>query len=259
MTYNNLLIEKKDKIAIVTVNRPEVMNALNSETWSELKHFFEEIVSDKETRVVIITGAGGKAFAAGADIQNLHDRPPYEALNMRGTDTLNLIEYCPKPVIAAIDGYTFGGGCELALACDIRVATEKSLFGQLEINLGIIPSAGGTQRLPRLIGFGKAKELIITGDKFNAEDALNWGFLNHKVEESEDLMPFCKKLAKKIIRKSPITVELAKTAVNVGSNVDIFSGFIFERYAQTIAFTTEDRMEGTGAFLDKRKAEFKGK
>jgi len=257
--YEHLLFEKKDNLGIITVNRPEVRNALNTKCWIELRTIFEEIKLDNEVRVVIITGAGGKAFVAGADIGMLQAKTPIEQLMATGTDTLNAIEWSPKVVIAAIDGVAFGGGCELAMAADIRVATKKSKFGQLEINLGIIPSAGGTQRLPRLIGLAKAKELIVTGDVIDAEEALRLGLVNHMVENSEDLLPFCKNLAARIINKSPIAVQLAKTSVNFGMNTDIYSGFHFERLAQGFAFTTEDKMEGTTAFLEKRPAVFKGK
>jgi enoyl-CoA hydratase len=259
MEYKNILLEKDGHIALLTINRPEVRNALDPQTWAEIRSAIRECKFDKDVRVVIITGAGGKAFASGADIRSLRERETLEVLKSEAQESLNDIENLDKPVIAAIDGFALGGGCELAMACDIRIATSRSKLGQPEVNLGIIPGAGGTQRLQRLVGMGKAKELIFTGDIISAQEAKEIGLVNKVVEQPEDLMPAAKEMAQKIIAKAPVAVGLAKLAINVGANTDINSGLLFERFAQTIAFSTEDRIEGTTAFLEKRKAVFKGK
>ncbi|AEG13964.1 3-hydroxybutyryl-CoA dehydratase [Desulfofundulus kuznetsovii DSM 6115] len=259
MEYKNILLEKDGHIALLTINRPEVRNALDPQTWAEIRSAIRECKFDKDVRVVIITGAGGKAFASGADIRSLRERETLEVLKSEAQESLNDIENLDKPVIAAIDGFALGGGCELAMACDIRIATSRSKLGQPEVNLGIIPGAGGTQRLQRLVGMGKAKELIFTGDIISAQEAKEIGLVNKVVEQPEDLMPAAKEMAQKIIAKAPVAVGLAKLAINVGANTDINSGLLFEKFAQTIAFSTEDRIEGTTAFLEKRKAVFKGK
>ncbi|TYO96169.1 enoyl-CoA hydratase-related protein [Desulfallas thermosapovorans] len=259
MEYQNLLVEKDGHIAIVTLNRPEVRNALDPKTWAEIRQAARQCRFDKDVRVIIITGAGGKAFASGADIRTLKERDTLEVLTSEAQETLLDVESLDKPVIAAIDGFALGGGCELALACDIRIATSRSKLGQPEVNLGIIPGAGGTQRLQRIVGMGKAKELIFTGDIISAQEAKEIGLVNKVVEQPEDLMPVAKEMAQKIIAKGPMAVSLAKVAINVGANTDIHSGMLFEKFAQTIAFSTEDRIEGTSAFLEKRKPEFKGR
>lgn len=259
MEYKNLLLEKDGKIAVITLNRPEVRNALDPQTWAEIRGAIRECRFAKDVRVVIITGAGGKAFASGADIRSLNEREALEVLKGEAQESLNDIENLDKPVIAAIDGFALGGGCELALSCDIRIATSRSKFGQPEVNLGIIPGAGGTQRLQRIVGIGKAKELIFTGDIISALEAGEIGLVNKVVEAPEDLLPAAKETAQKIIARGPVAVSLAKAAINIGANTDIYSGLLFEKYAQTIAFSTEDRIEGTAAFLEKRAADFKGK
>ncbi|HBV98490.1 MAG: enoyl-CoA hydratase [Peptococcaceae bacterium BICA1-7] len=259
MEYKNLLLERDGKIAVITLNRPEVRNALDPRTWAEIRGAIRECRFDKDIRVVIITGAGGKAFASGADIRSLNERETLEVLKGEAQDSLNDIENLDRPVIAAIDGFALGGGCELALSCDIRIATSRSKFGQPEVNLGIIPGAGGTQRLQRIVGMGKAKELIFTGDIISAVEAREIGLVNKVVENPEDLLTAAKETALKIIAKGPVAVGLAKAAINIGANTDIYSGLLFEKYAQTIAFSTEDRIEGTAAFLEKRKADFKGR
>ncbi|MDK2887762.1 MAG: enoyl-CoA hydratase [Thermoanaerobacter sp.] len=259
MEYKNILLEKDGHIALLTINRPEVRNALDPQTWAEIRSAIRECKFDRDVRVVIITGAGGKAFASGADIRTLRERETLEVLKSEAQETLNDIENLDKPVIAAIDGYALGGGCELAMACDIRIATSRSKLGQPEVNLGIIPGAGGTQRLQRLVGIGKAKELIFTGDIISAQEAREIGLVNKVVEQPEDLLPAAREMARKIIAKGPVAVGLAKLAINVGANTDINSGLLFEKLAQTVAFSTEDRIEGTTAFLEKRKPVFKGK
>ncbi|MHB8916763.1 MAG: enoyl-CoA hydratase/isomerase family protein [Desulfocucumaceae bacterium] len=259
MEYQNIQIEKDGHIAMLTLNRPEVRNALDPRTWAEIRGAVREFRFDRDVRVVIITGAGGKAFASGADIKSLRERETLEVLKSEAQEALNDIENLEKPVIAAIDGFALGGGCELALACDIRIATARSKLGQPEVNLGIIPGAGGTQRLQRIVGPGKAKELIFTGDIISAREAGEIGLVNKVVDEPGDLLPAVKEMAGKIIAKGPVAVSLAKVAINVGANTDINSGLQFEKFAQTIAFSTGDRIEGTTAFLEKRSAEFKGK
>ncbi|WP_347491210.1 enoyl-CoA hydratase-related protein [Desulfoscipio sp. XC116] len=259
MEFQNLLLEKDGHIAIITLNRPEVRNALDPRTWAEIRGAARECRFDKDVRVLIITGAGGKAFASGADIRSLRERETLEVLKSEAQDSLNEVENLDKPVIAAIDGFALGGGCELALACDIRIATSRSQLGQPEVNLGIIPGAGGTQRLQRVVGVGKAKELIFTGDIISAQEAREIGLVNKVVKQSEDLLPAAKEMAQKIIAKGPMAVSLAKTAINVGANTDINSGLLFEKFAQVIAFSTEDRVEGTTAFLEKRKPDFQGR
>jgi enoyl-CoA hydratase len=257
--YKNILLEREDNIGMIPINRPEVRNALDPQTIAEIRDAFRTCRFDNDVRVVILTGAGGKAFASGADIRTLKTRKALDVLKSESQDTLNDIENLDKPVIVAIDGYALGGGCELSMACDIRIATSRSKLGQPEVNLGLIPGMGGTQRLQRLVGLGKAKELIFTGDIISADEAKSIGLVNVVVSEPEELLPAAKAMARKIIAKAPLAVSLSKAALNVGSNVDLHSGLLFERHAQTIAFSTEDRIEGTSAFLEKRKPDFKGK
>jgi len=257
--YNNIIVEKDGHIATLTINRPEKRNALDPQTFAEIRYAIREFRFDSEIRLIILTGAGGKAFAAGADIRSLKERKTLDVLKSEAQEALNAIENLDKPVIAAIDGYALGGGCELAMACDIRIATSRSHLGQPEVNLGIIPGLGGTQRLQRLVGLGKAKELIFTGDIITADEAKSIGLVNMVVSEPENLLQAAKQMAHKIISKAPVAISLSKSALNIGSNIDIHSGLLFEKFAQTIAFSTEDRTEGTTAFLEKRKAEFKGK
>lgn len=261
--YTRLLFEKKGPLAYVTINRPEVHNALDEQSWIEILRIFREINSDKEIRGVIITGVGNKSFVSGADVGMLARGGPLDVVNGMfaegAADALIEVENSPKVVIAAVNGFAYGGGCELALAADFRVAVKYAKLGQLEINLGIIPGAGGTQRLPRLVGISKAKELILTGDTIGAEDAKAIGMVNYVVETYEELIPFCEALAGKIVSKSPIAVQLAKAAVMFGANTDIRSGLLFEKYSFGLAFASEDKVEGTTAFIEKRKPEFKGR
>jgi enoyl-CoA hydratase len=257
--YKNILLDRKENIGMITINRPEVRNALDPQTIAEIRDAVRTCRFDNDVRVVILTGAGGKAFASGADIRTLKTRETLEVLKSESQETLNDIENLDKPVIVAIDGYALGGGCELSMACDIRIATSRSKLGQPEVNLGLIPGMGGTQRLQRLVGLGKAKELIFTGDIIDADEAKSIGLVNQVVSEPEELLSVAREMAQKIISKAPIAISLSKTALNIGSNVDIHSGLQFERHAQTIAFSTDDRVEGTSAFLEKRKPDFKGK
>lgn len=257
--YKNVILDKEGNIALLTLNRPEVYNALDPQTWGEIRSAIRECRFDNDVRVVIITGAGGKAFASGADIRSLRERETLAVLKIEASETLCEIENLDKPVIAAIDGLALGGGCEVTLACDIRIATARSKMGQPEVNLGLIPSGGGTQRLPRIVGIGKAKELIFTGDIISADEAKEIGLVNKVVEKSEDLLPAAREMAKKIIAKGPVAINLAKWSINISTNTDINSGLLFEKVAQTVAFSTDDRIEGTSAFLEKRKVNFKGK
>ncbi|MCL6446611.1 MAG: enoyl-CoA hydratase/isomerase family protein [Armatimonadetes bacterium] len=258
MAYQNILFEKDGNIAFITLNRPEVHNALDPRTWAELRDAIRKCKTDDGVRVVIITGAGGKAFASGADIRSLRERRALDVLKSETQETLNDIENLNKPVIAAIDGFALGGGCELAMACDLRIATDRSRLGQPEVNLGIIPGAGGTQRLQRLVGIGKAKELIFTGEIISAAEAERIGLVN-KVVPPEELLSAAREMADKIAAKAPLAISLSKAAINIGADADIVTGLQFEKFAQTVAFFTEDRLEGTTAFLEKRKPGFKGK
>lgn len=260
MELHNVLYEVKENILYLTLNRPDVYNALSPEMWKDLNTAIDEARKDPEIRVIIITGAGDKALASGADIKELHSR--YYMEQMKGTATLALrnLETLYKPVICAINGYALGGGCELAEACDIRIATKRSKFGQPETGLGIIPGAGGTQRLVRIVGVAKAKELIFTGKIITAEEAEKIGLVNQVTEDSrEALMEAATAMAKMIVKKGPVALSMAKISITYGQDSSIETGLMMERLAQTIALSTEDRKEGTGAFIEKRKPVFKGR
>lgn len=258
--YNTLIYEKKDNIGVLTVNRPDKLNALSNELTEELQHLLDEIEKDVDLRVVVITGAGDKAFVAGADINELVER---DALKGRDVSRFRQalfarIENLPVPVIAAVNGYALGGGLELALACNIRIASEKAQFGAPEVKLGIIPGDGGTQRLPRLVGLGRAMELVLTGDFIDAQEAHRIGLVN-RVVSPDKLMESAMTLAKKIASRPPLAVKYAKEAVNRSQEGDTASGYALESYLHALACTTEDKKEGVTAFLEKRKGKFKGK
>jgi enoyl-CoA hydratase len=255
--YGNINIENRNGTAILTINRPEVRNALDRQTWEELRSAFFAFKNDLDIQAIVITGAGGKAFASGADIRSFTERKVTDMMNSDTNDILHFLSNLPKPVIAAIDGYSLGGGNELALACDIRVATRRSKFGQPEVKLGIIASSGGTQRLQRLVGSGRAKQLLFTGDIITAEEAERIGLVEILVDDGEALNAALA-LADKIKANGPLAVELTKMAVNIGSDVDLRSGLYLERYFQALAFATRDREEGVRAFLEKRRPAFKG-
>lgn len=259
MKFDNILYENRDGILYLTLNRPEVRNALGPGMWNDIRTATECARDDDSVRVVIVSGAGDKALASGADIREIHDRATLKMLQATASLSLKALEDLYKPVICAINGYALGGGCELAMACDIRIATGRSKFGQPETNLGIIPGAGGTQRLPRLVGIGKAKELIFTGRIIDAEEACAIGLVNKVTQDSrEALMAEAEAMAKQIMAKGPMAIMMSKIAINTGSETDMNTGLMIERLAQTVAFGTEDRREGTAAFLQKRPANFKG-
>lgn len=254
----NVLVERLERVAIVTIDRPEALNALNPKVLRDLEAAFDQIAQDKEVRSVILTGTGD-AFVAGADIKTMVNQTAMESMDYtaQGQRVLRKIELMLKPVIAAVNGYAFGGGCELALACDVILASETARFGLPEVTLGIHPGFGGTQRLPRLVGANRAKELIFTGEHFNAAAAEKMGLVN-KVTKPADLMPEALRIANKIAEMAPIAVGLAKDAVNRGLEADLDSGLALEASSVTLTFATQDQKEGMRAFLEKRKADFRG-
>ncbi|MHC1567797.1 MAG: enoyl-CoA hydratase-related protein [Candidatus Syntropharchaeia archaeon] len=260
MEFENIIYEKKEGIAKITLNRPKALNALNLDIITEIKEAIEDAKNDDNVKVVIITGAG-RAFAAGADIKWMVDK---DALEIRdkyikfGRDVLREIELLEKPVIAMINGIALGGGNELAMACDIRIASEKAIFGQPEVNLGIIPGYGGTQRLPRLVGKGKAKELVLTGDSIDANEAYRIGLVD-KVVPPEELENTVMEMVKKIMSKGPIAIKAALSAINRGMEMDLESGLSYETEMEILCFFTEDSREGLRAFIEKREPQFKGK
>ena len=254
----NILVEKKDGIGYIWINRPEVRNALNQEIWREVRDAFVSHDKDDEVRVIIVSGKGDKAFVAGSDAKYLKKRTMIGTLDRETPLILNEIAAIRKPTIAAVNGYALGGGCELTLACDIRIASERAKLGQTEINLGLIPGAGGTQRLCRLVGLGKGLEMVLTGAIVDAREAERIGLVN-KVVPHERLMEEAEAMAEKIKAKSPIIVRLAKASCKDGAGTDMNSALLLECLYQTIAFSTEDHLEGIEAFLEKREPEFKGK
>lgn len=258
--YRNLIFEKQEGIGILTINRPNVLNALNRETMTELKDLVEKIAADPEVAVVIVTGSGEKSFVAGADISEMREMTPLAGREWGkySQAVFNAIENLPQPVIAAVNGYALGGGCELAMCCDFRIASEKAKFGQPEVLLGVIPGFAGTQRLPRLIGKGRAKELLFTGDQIDAAEAYRLGLVN-KVVAPDQLLPAALEQARKIMSRGPVAVKLCKAAVNEGLDMDIESGQAYEAEAFGLCFATADQKEGMSAFIEKRKAAFSGK
>jgi enoyl-CoA hydratase len=258
--YNNIILEKEEGLAILYINRPKALNALNKDTLTEMRQAIEDVESDDEIRVLIITGAGNKSFVAGADIAYMHPLSAVEGREFSdyGEKTFRLLELMEKPVIAAINGFALGGGCELAMACDIRLAADKALFAQPEVGLGVIPGFGGTQRLPRIIGEGRAKELTYTADTIKADEAYRIGLVNH-VYPADQLMDEAKKLAAKIMSKAPLAVGFAKFAIGTGLQVDIDSAMSIESDMFGMCTSTADQKEGMGAFLEKRKPVFQGK
>jgi enoyl-CoA hydratase len=256
----NVRIEVSDGVAIITVDRPKVLNALNAQTVAEIGEAFEQARNDDAVKAVILTGGGEKAFVAGADIAELAKMTPItgKATAERGQSIFAKIERFPKPVIAAINGFALGGGCELALACHIRIASERAQIGLPEVTLGIIPGYGGTQRMARLLGKGKALELILTGDRIPAQEAERIGLVN-KVVAPEELMNTATEMAKKIASRGPLAVRAAIEAVMSGSEMPIEEGFFLEATLFGLLASTDDMKEGMGAFLEKRAANFSGR
>jgi enoyl-CoA hydratase len=260
VTYKTILFQKAGGIATVTLNRPDSLNALNSDVYNELYDVFEAIEHDDDVRVVVLTGSGEKAFAAGSDVVEMQNMNTLEIQKFVATirKASDRIYSLTKPTIAAIHGYALGGGCELSMCCDLRICSEKARFGQPEINLGLIPGACGTQRLPRLIGVAKAKEMIFLGDMIKADEALNLGLVN-KVVPPESLMDEAMEWAKKLAGKSGPILAMAKMAINTGIDTDITSGLNTEARCLALCFATEDQKAGMKAFVEKEKYEFKHK
>jgi len=260
MSDSLLLLEREDQIAILTLNRPQVMNSFNFEMLRALRDQVEALRFDPDVRVVIITGAGDRAFCAGADLKERTTLSPVQVKEFIFTirNLFTAIEQLPKPVIAAVNGIALGGGTELALACDVRIAASSVTMGLTETRLAIIPGAGGTQRLPRLVGKGKAKELIFTGRRVDATEALAIGLVN-AVSDSADLITVSKKMAEMMCETGPVAIEQAKYAINYGMETDLATGLAIESNAYWVTIPTEDRLEGLAAFREKRKPVYKGR
>jgi len=260
LNFENLLYEKKDSTAYVTLNRPKVLNALNKTVFSELKGAFEDARDDASVRGVIVTGSGDKAFAAGADISEMsgYTGVEAEAATRRAQEVTELIENLGKPVIAAVNGFALGGGCELAMACTIRLAVEGAKFGQPEVKIGIMPGAGGTQRLPRLVGKGRALQLVLTGGTITAQEAYRIGLVNEIVPNA-DLIARAETILKQIYSNAPLGVKFSIEAVNKGLDAGVAEGLLLEASLFGICAGSEDKKEGTAAFLEKRAAKFQGR
>jgi len=257
MSFENVIIDRDGAIAVVTLNRPQALNALSYGLVKDLSLAMQELDQDSEVRVIVVTG-GDKVFAAGADIKEMADKGPFDAMVLERLAYRDKINKISKPVIAAVIGFALGGGCELAMSCDIIVAAENARFGQPEVNLGIIPGSGGTQRLTHLLGKHRAMELVLTGDMLNAADAERFGLVN-RVVPTELCLEEAKNIARKIVAKPQLAVKAAKEAVLKSANTGLDEGLEFERKAFYLLFASEDRSEGMKAFLEKRKAQFKGR
>jgi enoyl-CoA hydratase len=251
-------VDTSEGIATVTIDRPEVKNALNLETVQGLRSALRTLEGDESVGVLILTGAGETAFVSGADINDIRARSRDEGLAAINSSLFAEIERFPRPTVAAINGYALGGGCEMALACDLRIAADTAKFGQPELGLGIIPGAGATQRLPRIVGLGRAKHLILTGEIIDAKQALEIGLVS-ALAPAGQLQLRARELAKKILRQGPLAARLAKIALNASARVDMDSGLLIETLAQALCYSSEDKLEGTSAFLEKRKPKFTGK
>jgi enoyl-CoA hydratase len=260
MELKNILYEKKDGIATITINRPKALNAMSEETIQEILSTLEDIRKDENIKVVVITGAGDRAFSAGADISGMKGRTPLDSKrsSQHGQQMMNEVEDLEKPVIAAINGYALGGGLELAMTCDFRIASENARLGQPEINIGLIPGWGGTQRLPRFVGKGLAKEMIFTGRMIDAKTAEQHGLVN-KVVPADQLKSAVEELATELSNKPPVAIKVAKQLINNSTETNLRIGLAHESEAFGILGSTEDFKEGTSAFLEKRKPTFKGK
>ena len=254
----NIRVDISESIATLTIDRPAVKNALNLETVQECHAALAELAANADVGVLIVTGAGESSFVSGADINDIRARGLHDGLAAINSSLFAALEKFPRPTIAAINGFALGGGCELALACDIRVAADTAKFGQPELGLGIIPGAGATQRLPRIVGMGWAKHLILTGEIIDAKQALEIGLVTAVMPASQ-LQVRVRELGKKILRQGPLAARLAKVALNASSRVDLDSGLLIETLAQAICYDSEDKQEGTAAFLEKRKPKFTGR
>ena len=260
MTYQTLLFEIRDDIAFVTINRPDKLNALNDQVMIDLAHAVERIATEGEIKGAILTGSGPKSFVAGADIGDLSRQGPFDgkARAQRGQAVLRRLETCGKPGIAAINGFALGGGCELAMACHIRIASENAKFGQPEVKLGIAPGYGGTQRLPRLVGKGIAMQLILTGEMIDAQEAYRIGLVN-KVVPAADLLAESEKMMRGILAMGPLAVRLSMEAIDSGLEMTLDEGLLLEANHFGLLAATQDMKEGTTAFLEKRAAKFQGR
>ena len=260
MSFEFISYEKKaDGIGVLSINRPKFLNALNWDTLRELREFFEDVLPKKGLKALIVTGAGEKAFVAGADIAQMNGMKPREFQEYvdYAHRVYELLEEDPCPSIAAVNGYALGGGCELALACDIRIASKKARMGFPEVKLGIFPGWGGTQRITRVLGLGKTKELVFTGEMIDADEALRIGLVE-RVVPHDDLMPEALGLAGTIAKRGPIAVRMAKTAINSGSEMDLRKALLLEKTLVSLCFDSADRVEGMQAFLEKREPSFTG-
>lgn len=259
MEFQNFLLEIDEKgVAVLTNNRPEKMNALNDASWRELNEFFTWANSADEVKVVLLTGAGEKAFAAGADLNSLKTKKSTDVLNSAGQRALRAIEQCGKPVVALVNGYAFGGGCELSLACDFRICAENAMFALPETGLGLLPGAGGTQRLSRLIGIGRAKDVILLGRKIGGPEAVQIGLATKCVPQA-DLMAEGKKAASKLLAKGPVALRLSKRLINASLSASEEVGELAEMLGLSVLCSTEDKLEGVTSFLEKRSPEYKGR
>jgi enoyl-CoA hydratase len=259
MTYETLRLSTEDGVATVTIHRPEKRNALNAQVRRELVDALDALAEDPDVRVVILTGAGDRAFVAGADIGEFAERSPLEQrAAMEGRRVFEVLADHPKPTIAAINGYALGGGCELALACDLRIAARSARLGQPEVALGLLPGGGGTQRLPRLVGLGRALRMILTGDLLDAEEAARIGLVDEVVDD-DALAGRARAVANRIAAHSPVAVKLIKQAVRAAAELPLSAGLALERELFITAFASEDRAEGVAAFLEKRTPAFRGR
>jgi enoyl-CoA hydratase len=258
VNFNNFLLEVDKGIAVLTVNRPEVRNALNTECWSEIGGFVDHVTQNEEIKLAIITGAGEKVFVAGADVKAVNTLSTVDILSGGAQSVLRKIEDCHKPFIAAINGIAFGGGCELALACDIRIVAENALFGLPEVGIGLLPGAGGTQKLAKLIGLGRAKEVILAGRIISGSEAVQIG-LAYKCVAPISLMDEAKAVADTILSKGPLAISLSKKLITASMATDQDAGFLLETLGFALTVASEDRAEGIDAFLNKRKPVFKGR
>ncbi|HAK54877.1 MAG: enoyl-CoA hydratase-related protein [Vicinamibacterales bacterium] len=258
MAYQNIRVSVDAGVAVLTFDRPEVRNALNLETVREGEAALAGLAANDGVGALVLTGGGDKAFVSGADINDLRERTRDEGLAAINSSFFVAVERFPRPTIAAVNGYALGGGCELALACDLRIAADTAKFGQPELGLGIIPGAGATQRLPRVVGLGRAKHLILTGEIIDAAQALDIGLVSAVVPAAE-LEGKARELARRILRHGPLAARLAKVALNASARVDLESGLLIETLAQALCYESDDKREGTTAFLEKRKPRFTGK